>query len=172
MKTISSAIALAVLAAGAAHAQTAFETMTTSSTETVGNVTTNVQTQYVSTTTLVPVDAATPAVVANGVKVKLPSGEMVTIADSADAPWNKDAKLAGYDRFTFDSESGAFVAGKGDEKFAGNWDENGNRVVKKAPAPKKKAKKVAVEEPEAPAEETPAVEAPATEAPAEVPAAQ
>ncbi len=173
MKTVASVLALTVMAT-AAHAQTAYETRTTTSTETVGNVTTQVQTDYVSTTTMMPAaigDApATPAVEATGgVKVKMPNGDMLTIADSEDAPWNKDSRLQGYDRFTFDPVSGAFVAGMGEEKFAGNWDENGNRI-KKAPAPKAKKKAVKVEATEDVKTEAPATEAPVMDAPAEVPA--
>lgn len=181
MKTIASVLALTVLATGA-HAQMAYETMATSSTETVGNVTTNVQTQYTSTTAVVPTNVigdapGTPALTSDGsVSVKLPTGEVLNIADSADVSWRKDPRVAAYDRFTFDPVSGAFIAGSGDVKFASNWDENGNRIVKKvAPAPKKKkvVKVEAVEETttttEAPVE-TPVMETPAVDVPAEEPA--
>lgn len=152
---------------GLTAGQGAYEVMHTSTTETVGGVTTNIQTHYVSTTTVmpdvpvsgvsVPESSPTAVVVPAGspstdVKVKLPSGDIISVPDSAEAPWNKDSRLQGYDRFTFDPESGALVAGKGDAKFADKWDDNGNPVKKPAPAPKKTAKvkkvvkKVAAEE--------------------------
>lgn len=175
MKTLAYMTVLTAATVAGAHAQTAYEVRSTSSTEMLGDMTKTIQTNYVSTTSMMPAaigDApATPVETSdNSVKVKLPGGEMISVADSAEAPWNKDARLSGYDRFTFDAESGAFVAGKGDEKFANNWDENGNRIVKKAPAPKKK--KVVAEEAaaEATAAEAPAMETPAAETAVETPA--
>ena len=194
MKTLAYAAVLTALTAAGAHAQTAYEVRSSTTTETVDGVTTQTTTEYVSSTAVIPQDgvivgdeAATPDVEAAGsVSVKLPDGTVVNIPDSADAPWNRDPRLQGYDRFTFDPVNNTFVAGKGEAKFAGNWDENGNRVQKAAPAPKKK-KAAPVEEkpadepaPETPADEPasepvatePTVDAPAEETPAGTPAAQ
>lgn len=188
MKTLAYATVLTALTVAGAHAQTAYEVRSTTSTETVDGVTTQTTTEYVSSTAIIPEDGAivgdapaTPDVEATGrVRVKLPTGQVVTIPDSAEAPWNRDSRLQGYDRFTFDPVDNVFVAGKGDAKFAENWDENGNRVQKAVAAPKKKKATPAQEKPadepapEAPAEEPvaePAVEAP-METPAETPAAQ
>lgn len=180
MKTLAYATALTALTVVGAHAQTSYETGSITATSTDNGVTQTVESQYVSATTIAPTipggvigDApATPVETSdNAVKVKLPDGTLLNIADSDDAPWNKDSRLQGYDRFTFDPESGAFVASKGDDKWANNWDENGNRVKKAAPAPapKKVAKKKAAApkaEEAAPADEAPASEAPATDTPA------
>ena len=175
---MASALALTVLAAGAANAQTVYETRSVSTTETNGDVTTSVNSQYVSSTTMMPshvgdAPASSTETAVGSVKVKLPSGEVISVSDSDETPWRKDSRLTNYDRFTFDADSGAFVAGSGDAKYANNWDDNGNRIMKKAPAPKKKkvVKKAEVTEETTTTEEAPAVEAPASEAPAgDVPA--
>jgi len=44
------------------------------------------------------------------VRVQLPSGETVSVQDTPDAPWRKDPRLQGYERFVFQPESGTFKA--------------------------------------------------------------
>ena len=194
MKTLAYATALTALTVVAAHAQVSYETGTVTTTSTDNGVTRTVESKFVSATTVQPSipngvigDApATPVETAdNHVKVKLPNGTVLDVADSDASPWNKDSRLQGYDRFTFDPAEGVFVAGMGEERFAGNWDENGNRIKKAAaPAPKKAAKKKvaapaaepAVETPAEPAAETPAAPADSSTGdvpmPENVPAAQ
>ncbi len=179
MKTLAYATALTALTVAGAHAQTAYEVRSTTTTETVDGVTTQTTTEYVSSSApLMPMtdgmiigdEAATPDVEATGsVRVKLPSGDIVNVADSADEPWTKAAQLQGYDRFTFDPVNNTFVAGKGETQFDSNWDDSGNRIQKAvapAPAKKKKVAAPAVKEETAPVAETPAAETPAVETPA------
>lgn len=114
---------------------------------------------------------ATPALTAGpSVKVKLENGVVLDIPDTMETPWAKDPRLTGYNRFTFDPVNNLFVAGKGEAQFDGNWDDNGKRIKKVAPAPKKKVVKTEAAETtvttEAPAVETPATETPAAETPA------
>lgn len=177
MKTLAYATAMTALTVAGAYAQTAYEVRSTTTTETVDGVTTQTTTEFVSSSVpLVPTadgaiigdEAATPDVEATGsVRVKLANGDIINVADSADEPWTKAAQLQGYDRFTFDPINNMFVAGKGETKFESNWDENGNRVQKAAPAPKKKKVVAPVAQEEAlPAVETP--QADTTSAPATV----
>ena len=183
MKTLAYATVLTALTAMGAHAQAAYEVRSTTTTETADGVTTQTTTEY--SETVVPVEgmvigdeAATPDVEATGsVRVKLPDGKIVSVADSADTPWTKTAQMRGFDRFTFDPINNLFVAGKGEAKFDNNWDDSGNRVQKVVAAPKPK-KAAPVEEkpadeptPEASVAE-PAAETPVEETPAEMPAAQ
>lgn len=140
MKTaMTFALAATVLAAGAANAQAAYETMRTTTTDTQGNTTTTVNTNYVSTTNMVPAPHTTvvgdnagsaPDASDGSVRVKLSSGEVLTIPSNSGQPWSKDSRLQGYDRFTFDPVNNIFTAGKGEARFSENWDENGNRVRK------------------------------------------
>ncbi|RYG59910.1 MAG: hypothetical protein EON60_08980 [Alphaproteobacteria bacterium] len=176
MKTLAYATALTALTVVGAHAQTAYEVRSTTTTETVGDVTTQTTTEYVSTSVplmpkadgvIIGEEAATPEIEATGsVRVKLANGDVVSVADSTDEPWTKAAQLKGYDRFTFDPVNNMFIAGKGETQFDSNWDDSGNRVRKAAPAPRKKVAAPAAQE-EAPMAETPTAEtSPAVSEPA------
>lgn len=109
--------------------------------------------------------------------VKLEDGTTTQFPDTADKGWQEYAREQGYNRFTFDPTSGLFVVGKGEAKFEGKWDENGNRIptvhakpAMKKSAPKEVMKDEAAAEEAAPAEETPAAEPVAEEKKVEAPA--
>ncbi len=172
--------AAAALVAGQAHAQVMVQQVEETTTVThevpanpyavVPTMPTTTTTTY-STVETTAVGSAPTVDPAHMATVKLEDGTTTQFPDSADKSWQEYAREKGYDRFTFDPTSGLFVVGKGEAAFAGNWDENGNRIAKPAPKPVKKAKKVVTEETATeealPAEAAPAEAAPAEEAPAE-----